>query len=155
MGVQMGHGVSTVFLGKHERQLDDKGRLVLPAEYVRQMGDAEAGPRRVVLAPGRGGCVNLFTQQDFQARASELAAPFETDIPDEFFQHCLERDVDKAGRVLIDDKARELAGLPNPGGEAPVMVVVAGSGRYIQIWKKDRHEGKAKSSEHFAESVRP
>ncbi len=141
-----------MFLGKHERQLDEKGRLVLPAEYVRQMGDPEAGPRRVVLAPGRGGCLNLFTQQDFQARSLELAAPFETDIPDEFFQHCLEREIDKAGRVLIDEKARELAGIEAPAGAA---VVVAGSGRYIQIWRKDRHDAKTKTSAHFAESVKP
>jgi DNA-binding transcriptional regulator/RsmH inhibitor MraZ len=148
-------GAATVFLGKHDRQLDDKGRLVLPAEYVRQMGDAEAGPRKVVLAPGRGGCLNLFTHQDFQARALELAAPFETDIPEEFFQHCLERDVDKAGRVLIDGAARELAGLDDPTKDAPVQVVVAGSGRYVQIWRKDRHEAKAKPASHFADSVRP
>jgi division/cell wall cluster transcriptional repressor MraZ len=143
-----------LFLGKHERQLDEKGRLVLPAEYVRQMGDPEAGPRRVVLAPGRGGCLNLFTQQDFQARSLELAAPFETDIPDEFFQHCLERDVDKAGRVLIDEKARELAGLANPAS-SDVHVVVAGSGRYIQIWGKGKHESRAKLSSHFADAVKP
>jgi MraZ protein len=144
-----------LFLGKHERQLDDKGRLVLPAEYVRQMGDPEAGPRKVVLAPGRGGCLNLFTQQDFQARHLELSAPFETDVPDEFFQHCLERDVDKAGRVLIDGAARELAGLADPTKGATVMVVVAGSGRYIQIWRRDVYEGRASSPGAFAQAVRP
>lgn len=144
-----------MFLGKHDRQLDDKGRLVLPAEYVRQMGDPEAGPRKVVLAPGRGGCLNLFTQPDFQARHLELSAPFETDVPDEFFQHCLERDVDKAGRVLIDGAARELAGLDDPTKGATVMVVVAGSGRYIQIWRKDRHATKARTAAHFADGVRP
>jgi MraZ protein len=140
-----------VFLGRHERQLDEKGRLVLPAEYVRQMGDPEAGPRRVVLAPGKGGCLNLFTQQDFQARFLELSGAFETDIPDEFFQHCLEREVDKAGRVLIDEKARELAGI----GATGASVVVAGSGRYVQIWRKDRHDAKAKTASQFAEQVKP
>lgn len=143
-----------MFLGKHDRQLDDKGRLVLPAEYVRQLGDAEAGPRKVVFAPGRGGCLNVFTKQDFDTRFLDLAAPFDTDIPDEFFQHCLDKDVDKAGRVLIDGPARELAGLDDPAA-GTVQVIVAGSGRYMQIWRKDRYDAKARPSSHFAEAVRP
>jgi DNA-binding transcriptional regulator/RsmH inhibitor MraZ len=143
-----------VFLGRHDRQLDDKGRLVLPAEYVRQLGEPESG-RGVVFAPGRGGCLNVFTKQDFEHRHLEIGAAFSSDIPDEFFQHCQEKDVDKAGRVLIDAMARELAGIPDPAEGGPVQVIVAGSGRYLQIWHKDRYGAKARPASQFAEAVRP
>jgi DNA-binding transcriptional regulator/RsmH inhibitor MraZ len=144
-----------VFLGKHDRQLDDKGRLAIPAEYVRHIGTPD-GPKQVVLTPGRDGCLRIFTRDDFEARAPELAAQFVTEVEDEFFQLCQLRDVDKAGRVLVDETARELAGLPDPAtADPPVQVVVAGSGRYIQVWRKDRHQVRASPASRFAEKVRP
>ncbi len=143
-----------MFLGKHDRQLDDKGRLAIPAEYVRQLGDPDEGPRKLVFAPGKGGCICVFTRQDFDSRFDQLSGRFATEIDDEFFHKCHEREVDRAGRVLIDGSIRELAALPDPA-ETPVQVVVAGSGRYMQIWRKDRYDAAARPSSHFAEAVRP
>ena len=62
----------------------------------------------------------------------------------------------QGGRLLVDEKARLLAGLPDPAAaEAPVQVVVAGSGRYIQIWRRDVYEGRASTPGAFAQAVRP
>lgn len=143
-----------MFVGKHDRQLDDKGRLAIPAEFARQIGGAD-GERKVVLTPGKGGCIWLVTLEHWNEKFEELARQFASAIPDEFYHFCQERDLDKAGRLLLDEKARQLAGLREPAGGDPVQVVVAGSGRYVQIWAKDVYEGRASSPGAFAQAVRP
>jgi len=144
-----------VFVGKHDRQLDDKGRLAIPAEYVKQF-DGPEGERRLVLTPGKAGCIWLITPKYWEEKFEEIARQYSSAIPDEFYHFCQERDVDKAGRLLVDEKARQLAGLPDPAAApAPVQVVVAGSGRYIQIWRRDVYETRASSPGAFAQAVRP
>jgi DNA-binding transcriptional regulator/RsmH inhibitor MraZ len=143
-----------VFVGKHDRQLDDKGRIAIPAEYVKQFEGAD-GDRKLVLTPGKSGCIWLITPRYWEEKFEEIARQYSSAIPDEFYHFCQERDVDKAGRLLVDEKARLLAGLPDPAAGSPVQVVVAGSGRYIQIWRRDVYEGRASSPGAFAQAVRP
>jgi MraZ protein len=143
-----------VFVGKHDRQLDGKGRLAIPAEYVKQL-DGPEGARKLMIAPGKAGCIWLVTPRHWEEKFEELARQYASAVPDEFYHFCQERDVDKAGRILLDEKARELANLPTPDGAEPVQVVVAGSGRYIQVWRKDTYEGRASSPGAFAQAVRP
>jgi len=142
-----------VFVGRHDRQLDEKGRVAIPAEYVRQIGGDE-NERKLVITPGSGGFICLITMKHWEEKFEEMARQFVSAIPHEFYQFCQERDVDKAGRILIDDKARQLAGLPDPAGKDPVQVVVAGGGRYMQIWRKDLYESRASSPGAFAQAVR-
>jgi DNA-binding transcriptional regulator/RsmH inhibitor MraZ len=142
-----------VFVGKHDRQLDEKGRVAIPAEFVKQIGGTE-GERKLVVTPGSGGFISLITMKHWEEKYEEMAKQFVSAIPHEFYQFCQERDVDKAGRILIDDKARQLAGLPDPAGDEPVQVVVAGGGRYMQIWRKDVYESRASSPAAFAQAVR-
>ena len=59
--------VERVFFGRHERQLDDKGRVALPAAYRKQLGD------RLFLVIGANRCIDVFPAEDFEARALELA----------------------------------------------------------------------------------
>ncbi len=144
-----------VFVGKHDRQLDDKGRLAIPAEFVKRLGDPESN-RELYVTPGRGGCIWLVTKEHWNAKFEDLAQQWSSSIPDEFYHFCQLRPVDKAGRILIDEKARELAGMPAPTpGAEPVPVVVAGSGRYMQVWFRDRYDSRATSARAFTEAVRP
>ena len=142
-----------MFVGKHDRQLDEKGRLAIPAEYVKQIGSETE--RKLILAPGRSGCIWLVTLKHWEEKFEELARQYASGIPDEFYHFCQERDVDKAGRILIDEKARHLANLPDPAGGEPVQCVIAGSGRYLQVWRKDVYENRATSPGAFAQAVRP
>jgi DNA-binding transcriptional regulator/RsmH inhibitor MraZ len=143
-----------VFVGKHDRQLDVKGRLAIPAEYVKQLGGSES-ERKLVIAPGKAGCIWLVTQKHWEEKFEEFANAYASAIPGEFYHLCQERDVDKAGRILIDEKARELAQLADPAGGDAVQVVVAGTGRYIQVWRKDVYESRATPPAAFAQAVRP
>ena len=143
-----------MFVGKHDRQLDPKGRLAIPAEYVKQLGGSD-GERKLVIAPGKAGCIWLVTLKHWEEKFEDFANAYTSAIPGEFYHLCQERDVDKAGRILIDEKARELAHLADPSGGEAVPVIVAGTGRYIQIWRKDTYESRASSPGAFAQAVRP
>ena len=143
-----------MFVGKFDRALDDKGRVAIPAEFARQLGAPDA-ERKLVITPGKGGSINLVTLRHWEEKFEDLAKQYASAIPDEFYHFCQERDVDKAGRILIDEKARELAGLSDPAAGTPVQVVIAGSGRYMQIWRKDVYDARASSPGAFAQAVRP
>src|SRR5881227_2597434 len=56
-----------VFIGKHDRSLDDKGRLVLPSNYRRDFEDAGGG----VLAPWDR-CLGLWTKAKYEDVMEQL-----------------------------------------------------------------------------------
>lgn len=121
-----------VFVGYHDRQLDDKGRCALPSTYRTELGD------RCYMSLGDDGCVTLRTITDFETHAREqveaqkrgeismalLRAKSVTSTP---------VSIDKQGRFTLDERFRQHAGL-TPG--APV--VVAGTYDAIEIWKPER-----------------
>ena len=139
-----------MFVGRHVRQLDEKGRLAIPAEYLELLpeGDREA----LYVTPGKRGCLWLVPPSYYLGDFVRIASSFEGALPDEFFHVCQRRALDKVGRILIDPDARALAGLPGPeAGSVPV--VVCGSGRYLQVWPKAEYEGRATSPRHFAANL--
>ena len=160
-----------MFVGRVTRKLDAKGRLALPAEYL---GKLEREDRdEVVLAPGPRGCIWLLPKSYWGTVSERLANSFSSPIPGEFYHHCQFRGLDQSGRVLLDEDARKLAGIPSAKeaaqaaekaracgadpkseeGDGAVRVTVCGTGRYIQIWFKPRYEETALSAESFAERL--
>lgn len=143
-----------MFVGRHVRQLDDKGRVSVPAEYLELLreGDREA----LILTPGKQGCIWLvppsYYEGDFVRGVAE-SFQSEGGIPDQFFHVCQRRTLDKSGRILIDQDARELAGLPAPDGDERVSVVICGSGRYLQLWHRPEYDAKATPARQIAQNL--
>jgi len=150
-----------VFVGRYDRRLDPKGRVSLPAEFVARLADTDR--REVVLAPGQRGCIWLLPKSYWDTVCDRLAASYPSPVPGEFYHHCQARPLDQAGRVLLDDHARKLAGIPDPKqtarpkqtkksdrADSSVQVTVCGTGRYIQIWAADRYGDTALTDEEFA-----
>ena len=54
-------GSGAMFVGVHERQLDDKGRLALPSAFRSLLGDA------CYLVHGDDRCVNVYSTEAFEA----------------------------------------------------------------------------------------
>lgn len=131
------------FIGRNDRPIDDKGRLAVPKEFL----DELEGPDREALfiTPGKG-CIWLVPPTYYRgefSRGVSRGLQAAGGVPDQFFHLCQRRTLDKAGRILIDQAARELAGIPAPDGPDKVIVVVCGSGKYIQIWEKGAYERAA------------
>ena len=53
-----GCGAGAMFVGVHERQLDDKGRLALPSAFRALLGDA------CYLVYGDDRCVDVYRRED-------------------------------------------------------------------------------------------
>ena len=121
-----------LFVGTHERQLDDKGRLELPASFRTHLGE------HCYLVMGDDQCVNVIPADQFETMAEQLMNRVERGEASRQRQRAVASSatlvsVDKQGRVTVDDRLRTYAGLRTDD-----RVVVTGNFRVIEIWAPDR-----------------
>jgi MraZ protein len=122
-----------VFVGRHERQLDPKGRLALPSTYRPRFEP------RCYLAFGQDGCIDVLTAEGFEEVATEMLEKVKSGTISRAEQRALaaatvEATVDAQGRVTIDRELLDFAGI-----EAGTKVIVAGSFDRIEIWEPERY----------------
>ena len=132
-----------LFVGTHERQLDDKGRLALPAAFRAHLGE------RCYLVFGADQCIDVIPAEVFETMAEQLMEKVERGEATLQRQRAVSASatlvtLDKQGRVVLDEKMRTYAGLRT---EQPV--VVTGNFKRIEVWAPDRHaaENAAGTSE--------
>ena len=119
-------------MGAFDRQLDDKGRLALPATFRDRLGE------HCYLAKGKDKCVTVVPAETFEAEAADLAARVRNkEVPRNqllaLASSAMLVSLDKQGRVNVDEQLREYAGL-QPGA----AVTVAGSFDRLELWAPDR-----------------
>jgi MraZ protein len=122
-----------MFVGAHERQLDDKGRLALPAPYRAHLGE------HCYLVKGTDKCVEVIPSEAFEQFGRELIAKVERGELTLNRQRALASSavlaaVDKQGRINIEEKLRTYADLA-----LETQVVVAGNLIRLEIWSPDRY----------------
>jgi len=119
-----------MFFGLHERQLDDKGRVALPAAYRSDLGD------RCYLIIGDSRCIDVYSAEEFESRAQEMIASVKRGEAPLSRQRALAHSatvvgVDKQGRITIDEKLREFARIPLPS-----KVIVTGNLDRVEVWSE-------------------
>ena len=124
--------MQVLFVGTHERQVDDKGRLALPASFRTHLGE------HCYLVFGDDQCINVVPAATFEAMAEQLMARVERGEISLQRQRAVSSSatlvtVDRQGRVNLDDKLRAYAGL-----STDAKVVVTGNFKVIEIWSTDR-----------------
>jgi len=122
-----------VFVGVHERQLDERGRVALPSQFRGDLGD------HCYLFLGDDGCVTVRSEESFQTQALELIDQVKRgeasrDRKRAFSASAVHATIDKQGRVTIDSRLREHAAI-DPQGK----VMVLGSLDQIEIWNPDAY----------------
>lgn len=115
-----------MFLGQYQHNLDNKGRLTIPARYRDLLDDG------AFVTQGFDRNLMVLTIATFEAFSQRVKVMSITDSKARLLRRLLfsngERvDVDKAGRILIPQFLRLAAGLD---GEA----MVVGVGDYFEIW---------------------
>ena len=123
-----------MFVGVHERQLDDKGRLALPSAFRALLDDS------CYLVYGDDRCVNVFARQDFERMAQDVIEQVRTGEMSRAARRALAHSatlvtLDKQGRVTIDDRLRTYARL-EPGSR----VVVSGNLDRAEVWCEELYE---------------
>ena len=115
-----------MFLGSYQHNLDDKGRLMIPARF-RETLDGGA-----YLTQGFDRCLMVMTGEYFRQVLADLNTLSLTNPAARLLRRMVlatafQVEIDKVGRVLVPQSLREFAGL---NGEA----IVAGQGEYFEVW---------------------
>ena len=123
------------FVGKYERQIDERGRFILPAKIREKL----EGTIYITRAPAEK-CLNLYTEEEWENIAEKMRSlPTSIDRNAAKFQRKLfgkasSSEVDKQGRISLTDELKEYAGLKKD-------VVLVGMNTKLEIWDKDLWEG--------------
>ncbi len=123
-----------MFVGVHERQIDDKGRLSLPASIRDLLGD------RAYLSLDPEGCLVLREPGEFEGHARSL---IDAERRGEI-SHSRRRSIattwhtvaiDKQGRLTLDERARRHAGLMSS-----TSISVVGNFDSVELWRSSRYD---------------
>ena len=117
-------------MGEFQHNLDQKGRLTIPASLRDQVGAT------LVLTRGMDGCLYGYPESEWDKLATKL-----TDLPLTaknnrafvrfFYAAAIKGDFDKQGRIAISQALRVYAGLEKE-------CVVVGMFDHLEIWSKLR-----------------
>jgi MraZ protein len=138
------------FVGSHTHQIDDKGRVSLPAAFRR-----EAADQRFVLFPAFPPALTLYPEQswmDVERRLAEMQAknPEARMYVLSVMSSAVELTPDAQGRILIPARLKEIAQLTN-------QVTVVGAIDKIELWNPALFEaamvGNVTPFEKFAPQV--
>ena len=115
-----------MFLGTYAPKLDDKGRLILPAEFRDELS------RGVVLTRGQERCLYVFAESEFERHVERIReAPLTSKAGRDFLRLFLSgasaEVPDKQFRVTIPPALRDYAGLSRD-------LTVIGAGTRAEIW---------------------
>jgi MraZ protein len=119
--------IAQMFLGQYQHNLDDKGRLMIPARY-RDLLAAGA-----FITQGFDRCLMVMTDayfQDVYARISSMnmADSSARMLKRLILSNAYPVEVDKVGRILVPQNLREFLAINS--GE----LIVAGQGEYFEVW---------------------
>jgi len=118
-----------MFLGHFQHNLDDKGRLMIPARF-RELLAAGA-----FITQGFDKCLMVMTDVYFKEvydriSAMNLADPTARLLRRLILSNAYPVEADRVGRILIPQNLRQVIMLD---GEA----IVAGQGEYFEVWTPD------------------
>ena len=116
-----------MFLGHFQHNLDDKGRLMIPARF-RELLEGGA-----FITQGFDKCLMVMTESYFKQvyeriEAMNLADPTARLLRRLILSNAYPVEVDKVGRILMPQNLRTFLGIEN--GE----LIVAGQGEYFEVW---------------------
>jgi MraZ protein len=119
-----------MFLGEYEHNMDDKGRLAVPARFREALGDG------LIVTRGFERCLMGFPRERWeqlsqQVSALSLGQGDARNLRRLLFSGAADVQLDRQGRILIPQNLREYAGLND-------QVIVAGLNTHFEIWSADR-----------------
>ena len=115
-----------MFLGQYQHNLDDKGRLMIPARF-RELLAAGA-----FITQGFDKCLMVMTDVYFKQvydriNAMNLADPTARLLRRLILSNAYQVEVDKVGRILVPQHLRQVMILESEA-------IVAGQGEYFEVW---------------------
>ena len=122
----------TAFVDEYERQLDERGRVILPSKIRTLTGNTVY----ITQAP-EDKCLHLYTEEEWDKLAEKInQLPTATDrnaaaFVRVFFGKATAVQVDKQGRIPIAARLLEYAGLKKD-------IVLVGANKRLEIWDSEK-----------------
>lgn len=128
-----------MFMGEFQHNIDDKGRVIIPAKFRDELSDL------FIITRGLDKALFVYPLNEWQIIEQKLKTlPFTKADARKFtrffFSGAVESELDKQGRVIIPNNLRNYAFLKKE-------CVVIGVSNRIEIWDKDYWESYYKNSE--------
>jgi len=123
-----------MFFGQFEHNIDEKGRITIPARY---RGDFDSG---AFITRGFEQNLLLMRADDFQSlyhkiKGKSITNPKAQNLSRFLFSNATLLDLDKAGRILLPSFLRTEANLES-------AVILVGNGPIIEIWSPENWANK-------------
>ena len=117
-----------MFIGTYQHNIDNKGRVIMPAKFREELGES------FYITMGINKCLFVLSKESWDGFLEKLSGqPISkaTDISIFFCAGAVEAVPNAQGRVLIPENLRKYA---NIGKD----VTVVGVGSRVEIWNTDR-----------------
>jgi MraZ protein len=116
-----------MFLGQFQHNLDDKGRLMIPARYRDLLATGGA-----YITQGFDKCLMVMSEAYFKQvydriSAMNLADPMARLLRRLILSNAYPVEVDKVGRILVPQNLRQAVTLESEA-------ILAGQGEYFEVW---------------------
>ncbi len=127
--------VMTIFTGEYDCKVDVKGRVMLPAAFRRQMGEADLY-RFVIKKDMYEPCLELYTVDEWERQNKLILKNIEPNHPEhrqlvrDFRMGATELECDNTGRILLPSRLLKQANITKE-------VVLSGNIGKIEIWSPD------------------
>lgn len=138
-----------MFIGEYQHNLDEKGRLAVPAKFRAKLG------KGAVVTKGLDNCLFLYTMEEWEKLAPKLAAlPISKANTRAFARLMLagamDVQLDKQGRIVLPEYLRTFAQIKK-------KTILAGLYNRLEIWDEDNwnkyKKGTEKQSVDIAEAL--
>ncbi|OWA36705.1 cell division/cell wall cluster transcriptional repressor MraZ [Saccharibacillus sp. O16] len=121
-----------MFMGEYRHNIDDKGRIIMPAKFRDQLGTV------CIVTRGLDHCLFVYSEQEWENLERKLnhLPLMKSDaraFTRFFFSGAAECEWDKQGRANLPVNLREYAQLVKE-------CVVIGAGSRVEIWSRERWE---------------
>ena len=121
-----------MFMGEYHHSIDDKGRLIIPAKFRKELGDS------FIITRGIENCLFVYPSKRWESIVHKLESlPFTKKDARNFTRFFLSgatvAEFDKQGRINITSPLINYAGIKKD-------CVVIGTGDRLEIWSKDAWE---------------
>ena len=133
-----------MFQGEYTNNMDDKGRINIPAPFRDVLQKSYAEPIIIIARDPQNPCLRVYPQQEWKRLLAKIGARPSNDRIVQAFKRTVissaqEYSPDKQGRVLIPQNLRDYAGV----GKGTVF---AGSLDTFEIWDANAWDTQLASS---------
>ena len=120
------------FSGEYQHSIDEKGRLIVPAQFRDSLGV------KFMLQKGQEGCLNAYPMGVWTGLEEKLNALHDfsrtnRNLKRRFFSGSRECEIDRQGRALIQQEFRSY-------GKLTKEAYIVGAGDHVEIWDKETWE---------------